>query len=158
MSNLIRAEMLPTEYCPEPHLVITIDGTPLDQLIADSTENSGLLGLIPAWLDDLTDPAERAVVWNRIDQPNGSNVAVPVLMCPDDLDFWCTVVLADTTFSPDFIIWHALGVHAGGSEGLPDSIGCEVNWFTGAGPFQFSREDYDSCVAKFKLNLEASGR
>ena len=100
MTDRIRAELLRSKYCPEPHLVITIDGMPLDQLIADSTENPDLLGFVPAWLDDLTDPAERAVVWDRIHQPIGTNIAVPVLMCPDDLDFWCTDILADTPFQP----------------------------------------------------------
>ena len=133
MRNLIRAEMLPTEYCHEPHLVITVDGTPLD-------------------------PAERKVVWDRIQQKNGANINVPVLICPDDLDLWCSVVLADTTFSADDVTWHALGVHAGGSDGLPDSIGCEVNWFAGVGSFHFSRSDYDACVAKFRLYLEVNGR
>lgn len=158
MSNQIQAEMLPTEYCPSPHLVITVDGVPLDQLLVDTTGNESFLGLIPAWLDDLTDPTEREIVWDRIQQPVGSNTNVPVLMCPDDLDLWCSVILADTTITDDTVIWHALGTHAGGADGLPHSIGSEVHWLVGVGPLHFSRADYDSCVSKFKLNLEASGR
>ena len=157
MLNQIQAEMLPTEYCPEPHLVITIDGVPLDQLLADAT-NGSFLGLIPAWLDDLTDPTERSIVWDRIQQPAGTNTNVPVLMCPDDLDLYCSIVLADTTVADDTVTWHALGTHSGGSDGLPHSIGSEVNWLAGIGPFQFGRAEYDACVSRFKLNLEASGR
>lgn len=158
MSKQIQAETLRTEYCQDPHLVITIDGVPLDQLLVDATENDQFRGLIPAWLDDLDSAADRKVVWDRLAAPVGSNANIPVLMCPDDLDFWCTVVIADTTFFHDSVHWHALGLDASGSDGLPDSIGSVVNWLAGVGPFHFPRADFDACVTKFKLNLEASGR
>ncbi len=158
MSHQIQAELLPTEYCPTPHLVITVDGAPLDQILVAATGDESFLGLIPAWLGDMTDPTERKIVWDRIQQPTGTNTKVPVLMCPDDLDLWCSVILADTTRADDTVTWHALGTHAGRSDGLPHSIGLAVDWLPAIGPFRFDRAAYDACVARFRLDLEANGR
>ena len=157
MSHQIRAELRPTEFCHEPHLVIAVDDVALDQLIVDATGDQQFLGLIPAWLSDLSDAAEREVVWNRVQRSSDANIIVPVLMCPDDLDFSCTIIVADTTFDADVVTWRALGVDAGGSQGLPASIGSVVDWLDGLGPFHFARADYDSCIDRFRLQISGSG-
>jgi len=100
MHRKILAEMLPSEYAQEPHGVITIDGEPLDHLIArhisdDDQTRTSYVGLVPTMLDWLEDPNERRLVWRRVLAEEGRRQAVPILMCPDDVDLWCTVIIAD---------------------------------------------------------------
>ena len=156
MRNLIRAHWWRTKYCDEPHLVIAIDNIALDELVAEANECPNMVGLIPAWLEDLYDARERSVVWSRIQPETPSRVILPVLMCSDDLDFSCTVVVADMTYDKETVTWHGLGFGTMEFDQPPSAI-APTGWFPGLGPFSFSRADYDCCVESFRTNLKASG-
>ena len=151
--NQLRAETLPSEYCRDPHLVITIDGEPLDALILRHSGDPNLFGLVPAMLPWLRDPKERQVVWRRMLPPADCRLPVPVLICPDDVDLYCSVVIADIELAAEVVTWHRLGLDTGLPDGMPDSIGSKVDWFEGLGPFQFPRDDYFACVHQFWIQL-----
>ena len=95
--NRIQAIRGKSEYSLSDHLMIAVDGRPLDQHINvfDIEGRHGYNGLVPTLLDWLESEQERAVVWTRILPEIGATTICPVLMCPDDCDFSCTIVVAE---------------------------------------------------------------
>jgi hypothetical protein len=147
--NSIRAAMHQTRFASEPHLMIFIDDVPLSELLERLEPDIEAAGLVPAWLDWMLDDREQAVVWERMMPPAAGSVAMPILICPDDLDFSCSVVIADLEAETDRIRWCRLGFDASGSED-PERVGEQVNWFEGVSAFTFKREDYAACVKAFQ--------
>ena len=129
--------------------MIFIDEVPLSELLEKLEPDSEAAGLVPAWLDWMVDEREQAAVWERMMPPARGTVAVPVLVCPDDLDFSCSVVIADVEAEPDQIRWCRLGLDATGSDD-PDRVGERVHWFEGVPAFVFKRDDYEACVKAFQ--------
>jgi hypothetical protein len=150
MLNHIQAEMRQSEYADRPHLVITVDGEPLDVIIFRRTENRAYLGLVPTLLDWLRDPAEHDVVWQRVVPATGCRHNAPILMCPDDADLWCTVIITDIETKADTVQWHRLGLEVGKGDAVPQSIGADVEWFTEIKPFSFARDAYHACIEAFR--------
>ncbi len=148
--NAISAVKRHSEFAVAEHLVLTIDNTPLDVMLDSRFPGQNLIGLVPTLLDWMDDQREWAVVWNRILPSPGQRTIAPVLMCPDDTDFWCTVVLADVETGESTVRWHRLGLDASPAEELPDGIGQEVKWFEDFGPFEFERAAYVNCVDAFR--------
>lgn len=130
--------------------VITVDGVPLDAILAQSPAGQALLGLVPALADGLA-PREGALVRRRMLPPPGQRAVAPVLVCPDDLDLWCTVAVAEVAAEDGFIRWLRLGLDTGRPHpgDMPEAIGGTVDWFEGIGPFCFERAEYLKCLASF---------
>jgi len=145
--NRIEANLVRSEFVPEPHLAILIDGEPLDRLLDSFC--SGLLGLIPAWLDWMYDAAEQRVAHDRMRLPSDGHIIAPVLICPDDLDFSCTTVVAEVRATETFVEWTRLGLNRTESSD-PEEIGGDVGWLEGVGPMRFPRAEYESCVDAFR--------
>lgn len=141
-----------SEHVREPHRVLTLDGVPLDVLLDAGRPGLGLLGLIPALLDWLSDPTERELVWQRIMPPVGRREVAPVLICPDDLDLWCTVVVAEVAPEESAIWWHRIGldVTRPKPEDMPNAVGTTVDWIDGFGAYRFGRAEYERCLAAFQ--------
>jgi hypothetical protein len=53
--------------------------------------------------------ADSAVPWERILPDVGCTGYAPVLICPDDLDLGCSVVMAEVVAEPTVIRWDRLG-------------------------------------------------
>lgn len=94
-----------------------IDGKPivryLDEYVRDgkcpALERFGsLLGLLPAWSGELEWAAENRFIWEMIDSPGTQNV--PILVCEDDCDLSCIVILARIRKTEDFIFWDKIGL------------------------------------------------
>ncbi len=150
--NRIEAIEATTKYVPEPHKLLMVDGMPLDVLLDSARPDCYLLGLVPTLLDWLSDPRERELVWQRILPPVGSSAVAPVLMCPDDLDLWCTVAVAEVVLEQSAVWWHRIGLDASKPkpEDMPHAVGATVDWIDGLGPYCFSRAEYEQCLAAFK--------
>jgi hypothetical protein len=150
--NRIQARYEKSEYARKPHLIISVDGKPLDVLLHECYPDDYLLGLVPTLLDWLSDPAERAVVWRRVQSE--SPQVLPILMCPDDVDLWCTVIHAEVEKTAQTVRWRRIGIDIGKSEGLPDSIGSEVKWLEKIEAMEFDRNEYERFISDFKTALE----
>lgn len=94
-----------------------IDGIPLvrylDGYVSDgkcpALERSGsLLGLLPAWSGELLWAAENQFIWKMIDSPETLNV--PLLVCEDDCDLSCIVILARIRKTKGFVFWDKIGL------------------------------------------------
>lgn len=67
-----------------------------------------LMGLLPAWSGQLLWAAENRFVWEMVDSPATQNV--PLLVCEDDCDFSCIVILVRIRKTADFVYWEKLGL------------------------------------------------
>jgi hypothetical protein len=141
-----------SKYVSQRHQVLVLDGVQLDVLLDSARPDLSLRGLVPTLLEWLTDPKERALVWERILPPTDSVAVAPVLMCPDDCDLWCSVVVAEVSPVESIVWWRRLGLDVSqpGPEDMPEAIGGAVEWFSGLGPYCFQRAEYDKCLAAFK--------
>ncbi|MDY3558545.1 hypothetical protein R5W23_005665 [Gemmata sp. JC673] len=137
--NRIEAIRAPSKFVPEPHLVVAVDGVPLDVALGVEGQVSSLLG----WFHHEPDAA---VPWERILPAVGCTGYAPVLICPDDLDLSCSVVMAEVVSEPDVIRWDKLGFDVSPSGGL----GAIVRWDPAWGPYRFRRAEYERCLAAFK--------
>ena len=127
-------------------LVIAIDEIPLDQIL--SRFSPELDGLFPAFYDDLMSEDERRIVWERIIPAPGEQTRAPVLICPDDGDLSCCVVIAEIVGERDTIRWLRLGTDA--TEDRRSHLGDTVSWISDVGPFAFCRNDYEDFVRELR--------
>lgn len=147
--NRIEAAPVRTKFASEPHLAILVDGEPLDELLHRVCPDLDLSGLIPAWLDRMIDDSDQQVARDRMAPPAEGRLRVLLLICPDDLDFSCSTVIADVIASEAEVEWTCLGLDRTESHSS-DDIGRDVEWFNEVGPMRFARSEYDACVAAFR--------
>lgn len=129
--------------------MILIDGEPLDQVLDRACPGLELNGLVPTWLDWMNDDADQEVAHERMEPPTAGRLRVPLLICPDDLDFSCTTVIADLIGASATVEWTRLGLDRTKSL-KADDVGRDVEWFDGVGPMTFERGDYEACVRTFR--------
>lgn len=92
-----------------------IDGISLPEYLTlwanDSDDNDfqsirPFLGLCPAWSKRLEWKGDIRFVWKLIEM---DSVVLPLLLCPDDLDFSCIVIAAEVEKTKDYVYWHRIG-------------------------------------------------
>ena len=139
------------------HLSIYINGVRLDEII--SKVNERYLGLIPAWLDyydkDLESSInERKYVLEKTKLSEEIKI-LPILLCPEDFDFSCTVIVVEVILRENMVIWNRFGVDITpfdeDEKELPQYIGKEVVWIKEIDSFKFSRRRYLHCVEQFGI-------
>lgn len=148
--NRIEAIVGESEFVHEPHLRFMIDGHPLDEILSAAFPQKKLGGLVPTTLNWLETQAEQDEVWKRFTETSIDKIVVPLLCCPDDLDFSCSIVVADVMFTPESVTWVQFGLDATPPQRLPHGIGENVEWLPGLGPFEFTRASYDMMVKTFQ--------
>jgi hypothetical protein len=99
--NKIEVASMKSEYCKVEHHNIVIDDTPLDILLHSYYPANQLLGMIPTIIDWLDNPKEKELIKERFNSADSAFV-LPILMCPDDCDLWCTVIVADVIKADGF--------------------------------------------------------
>ncbi|MNN41849.1 hypothetical protein D3C81_1559910 [compost metagenome] len=105
---------------------------------------------MPDWLDD---PGERAFILSRYNCTSNEFV-MPVLMCPDDCDLSCTVVVAHVVRTGNRVAWTKLGIDMSSREDLMsgyDHIGTTVDWLDKITELTFTESDYISQFSKIYL-------
>lgn len=124
--NTISATLLyehPIEGCIKdtngnlkPFPILAIDNVPLNiwvhqnTHIIDSTES-----LVPAqgWLYDYDSELALSNAWKLLKPEAYENetisTVVPILICPDDLDLVCSVIMVEQIVSADEVIWARFG-------------------------------------------------
>lgn len=138
------------------HLSLFVNGRRLDIILSKKVDVS-YLGLIPAWLDYYDDDflpsqREKQYVWRQT-QLTPNPVVLTILLCPDDFDLSCTVIVVEVECDNECVIWNRFGADVtefdANEQELPKYIGKEIKWFDNVGPYVFSKQDYLSCVSKF---------
>lgn len=92
---------------------------------------------------------EQAVVWKRILPAENETAICPILMCPDDNDFSCTLIVAEITNCGDRVQWKRLGLDKT-EEWDPEKVGSMVDWFDKPTELNFSKKDYFAMLEAFK--------
>ncbi len=129
-------------YVQDEHPTIIIDGTSLDELLQNAYPDQLLRGLIPMIVDWM-DSKEAKLVVERFYSDVSPSI-LPVLMCPDDCDLSCTIIVAEVIRSNDKIIWNRTGYdnsECNQNTGMID-IGTKVKWFDKVNCMIFDRETY----------------
>ncbi len=152
MMNKIEAVQHQSKHASASYLMFAIDGMPLDIWLQERTGDRAYLGLVPS-LTELTDERELEVAWERIIPASSSQIA-PILICPDDLDFWCTVVVAEISKdNEEEICWRRLGLNLTKPYRAED-LGADVDWIERIGPLRFGWAEYISCIEQFRMEIQ----
>lgn len=130
-----------------------IDNVWLDEKLDELYPNKMYRGLIPTLVEWLNFQNEKEVVWKRILPKTNVTSVCPILMCPDDCDFSCTIIVAEITNFGRFIKWNRLGVDIT-KEFVAEKVGSEVEWFDKIKEMNFELSDYIKMLNKFKERLE----
>ena len=95
---------------------VAIDGIALPELLDKNTENTNderlssfikpFITLFPAWSFDLDWEGDIRFVWDVL---NMENAPIPILMCEDDADFSCIVIVAEVEKTKDYVYWNRIG-------------------------------------------------
>ena len=142
----ITAVMFQSCAASAPHPVLAIDGISLEVWLGSVRPEANSLGLVPAqgWL---IDDDEFRCAWDRIESLEaGVSTVVPVLVCGDDVDLSCTVVVVEQVVSQESVTWQRFGF----SRTAGRETGISTEWFFGVSPVTFSREEFSSALTAFK--------
>lgn len=151
--NQIKAKYEKSEYSTEPHLTINVDGKSLDIILHELYPDKNLIGLIPTLLDCLEDSKERKLVWERFESEQKQ--IVPILMCPDDIDLWCTIINVEIEKTENSVKWSRIGLDNSEFENnSSESIGMTVEWFDKVKPMEFDKTEYQKFASEFKTKIE----
>ncbi|RMV81479.1 hypothetical protein ALP03_102490 [Pseudomonas amygdali pv. tabaci] len=87
------------------------------------------------------------MVWDRIySTAPGWRTLVPLLVCPDDLDLSCTVIVAEQHAGECHVRWHRFGL-------LRDLVTLQspaVDWYDSIPSLTFERSQFQSVLDAFR--------
>jgi hypothetical protein len=86
--------------------------------------------------------------WQRIKPSDvGLTTIVPLLMCPDDVDFSCSVIVVEQSVTAELIAWERFGF---AMDQPHDQVGATVKWFQASCKAEFSKLEFVSALASFQ--------
>ena len=126
-----------------------IDGYWLDEKLEELYPGNMYKGLIPTLVYWMEIDSEKKVVWDRI-LPKDNEVAMcPILMCPDDCDFSCTLIIAEIHSFSEVVQWKRIGVDETREWGV-EKVGTKVKWFDDFPVLNFRKNDYQKMLDIFQ--------
>lgn len=152
--NNIKAKIDKSDYeIYDDFMNIEIDGYWFDEKLDEIYPNRMYKGLIPTLLFAMEVDKEKEVVWSRIEPNENSREICPILMCPDDCDFSCTLIVVEIENLIDKIRWNRIGIDKT-TEYEAIKVGTNVGWFDKIGPFEFLESEYKVMIEQFRNQLE----
>ncbi len=151
--NILSVKLIQTRYHYKEWYWI-IDGIPVVnyleehvmQEIKEKVEFRGsFLGLMNAWTGKLIDKVENIFVWKLVESMEEINV--PILVCEDDCDLSCIVIVAHIRKSETYIYWNKIGIIDWRNYSFKKEKMSGVLWIEA-----YTEEDYDKYGATF-LNI-----
>ncbi|HVD99875.1 MAG TPA: hypothetical protein VNB90_16820 [Cytophagaceae bacterium] len=147
--NTIRAEKDRSDYNEDfEYLNFKIEGRWLDELLEELYPGRQFKGLIPT-LMYMNREDEQALVWQRILPEEGERKICPILMCPDDCEFFCTLIVAEIENWGSTVLWNRIGLNTTISNN-PEAVGLNVEWFQKIGMLEFEGEEYETMLEAFR--------
>ena len=147
--NRICFGLVENEFFSDPVESMLVDGEPLANLVARCAPTSGYTSLVSSLLPPrgtFMTPDEVTRIRSTILPSEGAVEVAPILICPDDLDLSCSVVVVQIERIADRVLWRKIGAEVGPSgEGSED-----VDWWQEVGPFSFALSEYQECLAAFE--------
>lgn len=136
------------------YLNYNIDNFWLDEKLDELFPNNMYKGLIPTLVYWMEIEKEKKVVWERILPIENQTTLCPILMCPDDNDFSCTIIIAEIANQNNHVIkWKRLGLDKT-QENEAEKIGTSVEWFLKFKELEFEYNEYLLMVENFKNRLD----
>ncbi|NUT80068.1 hypothetical protein THH46_19540 [Pseudomonas sp. NA13] len=130
---------------------LTIDDVAIEQWLASHLNDASvaLLGLSLMWL---MDEEEDAIARRRfIPGEDSSSTLVPLLVCSDDMDFDCTVLMVEQVIDGDTVHWRRFGWSVSGKL----EVGISTRWNAENHPVSFSLKEFRAALETFdKLQKE----
>ena len=152
--NTIQANIDKSDYdIYDDFMNIKIDGKWIDEHLDSIYPGNMYKGLIPTLLYAMEQENERDVVWKRIKPANGQTAICPILMCPDDCDFSCTIIVAEIKNEENKIKWMRMGLDVNKRFGA-QYVGSDVKWFDQIPQKEFKMSAYDKLLSNFKKQYE----
>ncbi len=124
---------------------LTIDDIAIEQWLSSHLNEPDVakLGLSLMWL---LDEDEDALAKRRfIPGEEGTSTIVPLLVCSDDMDFDCTVVVAEQVIEDDMVHWARFGWSISGSL----EVGISTRWNANSQPVSFALTSFNDALEKF---------
>lgn len=145
--NSIEAVKHKAKYATGSCSWISLDDKPIEVWFDDKLEEDTLgLALAQIWL---LDEDEDKLAWERINQlDENSSTIVPVLVCSDDMDFACNVIVVEQFVQNGVVKW----VRAGQSLSTELQVGSTVEWYPqDKSPLaSFKLDEFKQALIKFK--------
>jgi hypothetical protein len=107
--NKLEVRETTTDYGYE-YLGIFIDNILLDKFLFKSTHNEMISALMPAWYAELDNKGEQEYIDECLSIEDEQGVTIPILLCPEDMDFWCIVIVAKIRYTDEHVIWDKVGI------------------------------------------------
>lgn len=92
------------------YLELFIDDVRLDEFLFYYLKIDYIKNLISAWSSFLNDRNEQDYIWRVIYIQDNNEITIPILLCPDDLDLSCTVIVAKVKFNDCTVEWNKVGI------------------------------------------------
>ncbi|WP_439849999.1 hypothetical protein ACTACG_17110 [Pseudomonas syringae] len=145
MINLISIESHKSKYSSGLYPTFAVDGVPLEVWLPKH-DPTAELHLVAAH-SGLHSDEDNLLIWDRIySTAPGWKVLVPLLVCSDDLDLTCTVIVAEQCANEHHVQWARFGL-------LKDLIALEnpdIDWFDVIPSVIFERSNYHSVLDEFR--------
>ncbi len=149
--NKIEVKNYKSKYMEEEHLSIFVDDIPLDVYISNIANDTTYIGLVSPFIDWNMSENEKNIIQNRL-KSKDKNVKLPVLICCDDLDLYCTVIIVDVYFENNIIEWRKIGLESSELCDITNdlnNLGNVVKWFSNFSCLKFDKEQYEYELEKF---------
>lgn len=148
--NKIKGQLDKSDYeIYEDFINFRIDDYWLDEKIDELYPGQNYKGLIPTLDFGLFNKKERQIVWDNIFPKKGEVIICPILMCPDDNDFSCTLIVVEIENYGDFVQWKRIGLDETRNR-YEDRFGRTVQWFDKFSALNFEIKDYEETIGVFR--------
>ncbi|WP_338525254.1 hypothetical protein NUH87_06320 [Pseudomonas batumici] len=155
MHHRIHAARHQAVFSRSPCAWLTIDDVGIEQWLASHLNDPlvAKLGLSLIWL---VHEDEEALVKRRFSPgEDGTSTLVPLLVCSDDMDLNCTVLMAEQVIDGDTLHWRRFGWSTSGKL----EVGISTRWITESQPVSFALEDFRAALEGFdNLLKEQAGQ
>ncbi|QLG42071.1 MULTISPECIES: hypothetical protein [unclassified Paenibacillus] len=152
MINKILVENMKSKYVKEAHPIIYVDGKPLDHILNELYPDDLFLGLIPTIVDWMSVDEESNIVENTFNATDEVKI-VPILMCPDDCDLSCSLIVAEVETTLDQVRWNRIGIDLNNPKDLinrNEFLETGVKWLDKVPKMTFLNEDYKTLEKIYK--------
>lgn len=111
--NKIEFSYIKTVYNYKKYYCL-IDGKCITKYVDEFIKNNNyypnlnMLGLLPTWTGELMYKSDNIFAWELIDSNNKINL--PILVCEEDCDFSCIVIMVKIKKTDNFVYWNKVGI------------------------------------------------
>ncbi len=145
MNNLLSIASHKSKHSLDFYPTFAVDGVPMEVWLPRHNREAEL-HLVAAH-SGLYSDKDNCLVWDRIySTAPGWRTLVPLLVCSDDLDLTCTVIVAEQHAGEHYVQWRRFGL-------LKDLITLQspaVDWYDSIPSLTFERSQFQSVLDAFR--------